>query len=743
MKYNLLKLLLLSLIFTSCASYNYDNLTAKKNRSIEIKSNIGNRFVVATKSDSKILADGSGQINTQLPNLKKKNLTLLIISNNYDTIVHKVKRTPRTDVLVKDICLGVLPLFIDLFNSDFYHISKKSKSINVHFEFSQSYMAAEFNRIRFSHDPRDFENWIRIYSKSKLLDSAIQLKDSLELSNALRQRSEDAISSFIYSHPKSRYLIKANEIYKAMIESRQQFEIVKSKNTVDGFEGFLEKYPNSLQNIEAHTSIVRLTEKTAIKSGSIGKMIEYLNEYFIPHSSYLYDFEQNNRAWSITKAIENQLIIDNKIKYSYDSYESFSALWKTCKEIRLAVPPSCLRAFEKIDSNRTPIFKLIFPLLQKNTSIGQQKLLIEKINVDFPNMTNGMSNRELIISVIESAITKSGLLKVWDVGYLPYLFKNKKIIYPDLLAGREAYYWNGTYMGSLTNFAVNYEELSFLNGEIFGVTNCYVDNEIIFSFDIGKDGPKEISYYHGGALAKKTYFQLDDIDHNSYDYEFVNGENITLSNYQSAINNLNILANSGDFEKAIYALEGLRKNNFPRTSQINLNIDKSLASAIVRRDRYNEQLENQRLAAQKDSVLAAQKLSVKESTSIEGGILGDVKSALIRQMELDFQRALSGEDDDDDSYVPRSSNRSNNTSNSCTKCAGSGYINCYQCNGTTQVECRTCFGKGRSWEYGSHDGKANLCGQCGGHGRRPCRACSSLHKGRQECPNCNGTGKRR
>lgn len=732
MKYNLLKLFLLSLIFTSCASYNYDYRTTN-NGSIQIKADNQKRFEIVTKYDSKIIADGSGLIFTKLPNLKKKSLTLLLICDNYDTVELRIKRAPRTDVLIKDMCLGVLPLFIDVFKSDFYRISKESKSLDVHFEFSQSFMATEFKKIRFSKDPRDFDGWIKNYSNSRLLDSVVQIKDSLELSIAISKESEDAIVFFIMSHPNSKFLIRANEIHDAMIEAREHFEIAKSENTIEAFESFLDDYPNSLQNRDAHTKLVRLAEKKALTSGNIGVMIDYLNTYLIPHSEFLYNFEQNNRAWSFTKAIDEQLIIENKKNNQVDNYESYSALWKSCEKIKQTVPTSYLRTFEKIESSKTQIFKLLFPLFQENISIGQQRLLLYRINVDFPNMINGMSNRELIISVIESAITKSGTLKVWDVGYIPYLFKNKKIIYPDLLAGREAYFWNGTYMGSLINSDVNYEEISFLNGEIFGVTKCYEGSEIIFSFDIGKDGPKEISYYQEGKLAKKTYFQSAEFDHSSYDYEFVNGENITLTEYQSTIDNANTLANNGDFETAIYILEGRRKNNFPRTSQINLNIDKSLASAIVRRDSYNQQLENQRLAAEKHSV--------KESTSIEGGILGDVRSGLLRQMELDFQRALSGEDDD--SYVSRPSNNSNNSSNSCTKCNGSGYINCHTCNGTTQVECRTCFGKGRSWEYGRHDGIANECGQCGGHGRRPCQACSSFNKGRQKCSYCSGTGKRR
>lgn len=625
MKNNLLKLLLLSLILTSCASYNYDYHTTNDG-SIQIKADNQKRFEVVTKYDSKIIADGSGLIFTKLPNLKKKSLTLLLICDNYDTVELRIKRAPRTDVLIKDMCLGVLPLFIDVFKSDFYRISKESKSLDVHFEFSQSFMASEFKKIRFSKDPRDFDGWIKNYSNSRLLDSVVQIKDSLELSIAISKESEDAIVFFIMSHPNSKFLIKANEIHDAMIEAREHFEIAKSENTIEAFESFLDDYPNSLQNRDAHTKLVRLAEKKALTSGNIGVMIDYLNTYLIPHSEFLYDFEQNNRAWSFTKAIDEQLIIENKKNNQVDNYENYSALWKSCEKIKQTVPTSYLRTFEKVESSKTQIFKLIFPQLQENNSIGQQQLLLDRINVDFPNMTNGMSNRELMISIIESSDTKTGILKVWDVGYVPYLFQNNKIIYPNIFAGREKYFWDGKYLGSLLNFEINYEEISFLNGEIFGVTKCFVGDKVKFDFDIGESGPKQISYYQEGKLIKQTTFSyIEDAvklpfgykevpNLKEYSYEFENGVNITLKKLETTEKEAIEMAKSGLFDDANNILKLALNKNFPETIIQIANLNRALSTVEKMKQQYLNKLEAQRLVnerKQRELELAEEKRQQK------------------------------------------------------------------------------------------------------------------------------------
>ena len=57
MKYNLLKLLLLSLICTSWASYNYDSYTSTRNRTVTINSDNVNKFMVYPVGYSDLLAE--------------------------------------------------------------------------------------------------------------------------------------------------------------------------------------------------------------------------------------------------------------------------------------------------------------------------------------------------------------------------------------------------------------------------------------------------------------------------------------------------------------------------------------------------------------------------------------------------------------------------------------------------------------------------------------------------------------
>lgn len=102
-------------------------------------------------------------------------------------------------------------------------------------------------------------------------------------------------------------------------------------------------------------------------------------------------------------------------------------------------------------------------------------------------------------------------------------------------------------------------------------------------------------------------------------------------------------------------------------------------------------------------------------------------SGILKQSERDFQKALSGENDDD---VSRPSNNSNNT---CSRCNGTGRETCYKCNGTTEVKCNDC--------HGGYYADGGTCSHCRGRGRASCGDCYG--RGTKNCNGCNGTGRER
>ena len=76
-------------------------------------------------------------------------------------------------------------------------------------------------------------------------------------------------------------------------------------------ESFLEKYPRSLHNTEAHKRLIDAAEKRAVASLSSSKMTEYINIYLIPNSRFLTENELSQKKTTISKAIDLQLIKEN------------------------------------------------------------------------------------------------------------------------------------------------------------------------------------------------------------------------------------------------------------------------------------------------------------------------------------------------------------------------------------------------------------------------------------------------
>jgi hypothetical protein len=607
MKINSLKLLLLSLILTSCASYEYDSVTKAKNSTIQINSNVQSRFVVATKQNSTVIADGSQSMNLQLPNLKRENLDLILICNNYDTISYKVKRTPRPDVFIKDFCLGVLPLFVDLFNSDFYRVSNQSRRLDVQFEFSQTFMASELDKIRFSKEIVKFQQWIDKYPKSVLLDSVIYIRDSLEFNEALKTESEFALQEFIRKHSKSKVLNQAILILNKVVEAREEFKLVKIENTADAYEEYIKKYPLSFQSREAHTNLLRLALAKAVKSSSLVGLLNYLNEYLIPYSQFLYEADLNIRIYAFSNAIDNQLLAENIGSDNPISYGKYSNLWKSYIRVTDVVPNQYLKKLEKTLSYKMPIYNLLFDRLKLNKNSKEQYSFVNRVSADFPRFFLDTSAKGMLLDILKSAEIKSGTIRVWDIGYIAELVKNKKSSYSNVLFRRNHYLHKGIQCFALSD-DVNHEEISFLEGGLHGVSKCFKDTIIDFSIFFETGVVKEVNYYKQGELVKKTTFitkakgdglpfgYKDNSDFSEYSYEFENGINLTLKKLDEIEKEGYTLAKSGNIDGAIEILNGALNNNFPSSTNQIVNLKRALANVELMKKQHLEKLEAQRLA---------------------------------------------------------------------------------------------------------------------------------------------------
>ena len=91
-----------------------------------------------------------------------------------------------------------------------------------------------------------------MFGEVRIYEKVLDQKDSLELTIALFQETENAIDEYIASHQSSTYLPEAIKIKEEMVAARELFAKTKTENTVASYENYLSKFPRSLNNKEAH-----------------------------------------------------------------------------------------------------------------------------------------------------------------------------------------------------------------------------------------------------------------------------------------------------------------------------------------------------------------------------------------------------------------------------------------------------------------------------------------------------------
>lgn len=582
------------ILLNACASYKYSEYDKGRDCAFNINSdNLAEFEVIDSNSARKLAKANSKNITVNLLGLKKNNLRVLIVHPNYDTIRIALSRSPRASALAKDISLGVftfgIPVIIDLFKSDFYKVSKKSKEIKLHFEFRQSYMIEEYEKIKNSSLPQDFNNWLAKYSKSKIYQLVIDNRDSLELTIALSKSKESAIEEFINSHQESNLLDQAKKIKSEMVESREYFVKIKSENTVEAYENYLKKYPKSLQNTEAHKKLVDAAENRAISSKKLSDMVNYLNSYLIPNDQYLNYSEFDFKKRVISEKIDSQLIVENIKQDSKKHYDSYSQLWKAYISLKSNINPRNLNVLAKTETYRVKICNLLFTKLKDINSQESQENLVKKINSDFPNLDPNKPQENPIITILENYDQGNSIVKLHAVGFMTKYFD--RISKDNPLNGKNIYTYLDKSFKSL--LGITYEELTFKNGHLFGFTKCYNGNALEFTVNMRFEGPEEIGYYQDGKLVKSVYILRNNQE---YSYEFKNGVNLTLQNLETQIKESKSYLNSGNFDMAISILENGLNNNIPRTIPQIINLEKNLKITKLKQEEYLKKQEEIRVA---------------------------------------------------------------------------------------------------------------------------------------------------
>jgi hypothetical protein len=563
------------LFLISCSTYNYT--TSYADRSIKITAdNLKDFQVLSAKTTNKLTTASSGVANAKLENLKKDYLTVILSHPNYESQEISVKRAVRPIALAKDFGLGIftfgIPIIVDVFKSDFYKISPKTKEFNVHFEYKQSFMSDEYAKIKDSKNPDDFKDWLSKYQKSVLFQKVLDQKDSLELTIALFQETENAIDEYIASHQSSTYLPEAKKIKEDLVEAKELFKKVKIENSISAFEKYLEKYPRSLNNKEAHRLLSDAAEKTAVTSLNSIKMVHYVEDYLIPNASYFNSKELDLRKSKITKVIDAQLVKENIKSDSKKTFEYYSNLWKAFNNIRGNGLDDYLSQFDQTMAFLPKISDLLFSKIKDANSLEKQNDLIKIINSEFTHLDVYDTLNNPLITILQNAQKSSGIVKLYNVGYLPFVFNN--LSERDALIGRDYYSYKDSTYHALKD--ITYEEVSFSNGKLNGNSKCFNGNQLRMSLNLVNNLPKEISYYQNGELVLTTTFLPN---RKEYSFEFDKGVNLTLKELDKKISEGNNLLQLSNYDQAISIFEIALKNDFPETIPQNISLRKNISLA--------------------------------------------------------------------------------------------------------------------------------------------------------------------
>jgi hypothetical protein len=757
MKINFFLILNTVIFLTSCASYKYDeSKERRKNNYVTITSDNLQDYTINYSSGEKKSEEvysSSKEIN--IDKLKKKNLSLTLTNPIYDPINIQLERTVRPIALSKDIALSIftfgIPVIIDMFNPDFYMLKKSSRNINAHFEYKQSYMKEEYDKISKSKNPEDFQNWIKNYPKSAIKQQVVDHKDSLELSIALSKETESAIDDYISSHQQSNYLKEAQSIKNEMVAAREMFESAKSSNTVASYEAFLAKYPRSLHNTEAHKKLILAAEKVALSSGLILSMRDYINKYLDVQKSYLNSKELDEKKIAISKAIDVQLVKDNIKKDPKKVYQEYSNLWKAFNQLKNEVPQDYLPDLQSTLSYQSKICDLIFTQLKDANTSDKQKILIDKITVDFPQLDLYEQNKNVLITVLENLNSSSGSVKLFNIGYIPHYFNFMSE--RDALIGRNFYQYKGNDYEALQN--ITYEEVTLANGQLNSVIKCFQNNNLDFSLNLSNGDPKEISYHQNGKLVKTLYFLPN---YKTYNYEFENGVNLTLDYANQKIGelttiekNINVHIKNNDFPSIATTLESMKK------------VVEESGSFLANNPIPKDKLETPALKKVNTITSLADAAIKKEQAKRKAEDEAFVKQLIAYSLQNGSSNSNSSSSNS--SY----SSSSSSSAGSCSSCKGTG--SCRKCTNDVKkpylddrcsvrdnkevkygyVLCSTCYGYGYKKALSSKcdcpggigSCPGETCYYCKGSGWMKCDVCHKNSDGKLgKCTDCKGTGKR-
>jgi len=646
--------LFILVLFSSCASIFYKNSQRKiDNNTIHLNSENLKGFKISTENEHVAFTDNDGSeltlnrfkknenpsiprfANTStssasstilLEKFKKKGVTLYLSDPMYDTIELNIKRNVRIGVLTLDVvwaALGITglvgaaadpqadipqglylsggigyfsPLIIDLFSSNLYKLRDDSKYINVKFEYRQSYMREEYDKIASSMNPKDFETWLEMYPNSEIRQSVADKKDSIELVIALSKELESAIDEYLESHKGSTFYNEAKNIKNEMVAARELFTSAFAANTVEAYEEFLLKFPKSIQNKQAIDKLVDAAFKRSVKQNKLESMLQFNSNYLLKYQKLLNSDTLKSKTEKTVKLVDLLIVKENDTD-PLNKYVSYSKVWKKFDQVRKDYPNLAQWEYKNVNMYYGKVANLVMGPISKLASEYDQKAYLSKLETDFPNYNNPLWG-PLIVTLIESSDEFTGTIKLFNQKVIDHYVENGVEGMP--IKELDWFEYKGT--SYFCSKDADVELMSLTNGKISAV-KLFKNNTILSSGIFrGKDcsygktcDSYECSYFVNGSLVQTNYMNQGGY----YTYEFENGVNLSLKNLENKIKEGDAELAKKNFDRAIEIYTVDCMNNFPGSIPQNVRVQKSIQNASSQKAAYLQKMEQDRIAEEK------------------------------------------------------------------------------------------------------------------------------------------------
>jgi hypothetical protein len=685
---NVLLILILSLLSASCASILYSDKNRQKNNRLVIKTNVTD-FSVSPVRPTPIdgwngvqVGSGSNTAIVDFPKMRSKYKKIKITKQNYESVVIRVKRSPRVSIIAVDFCFAMFPLLVDVFNPDFYKIPQNARNITVEMRFSQNYMTAEYEKINKSSNPEDYTKYIDKYPYSNKTYVAERRRDELEFERAKQNRSEQAIEAFIRNRPQSHLLSTAKKLKDDFVSARMAFEQAQIINTPAAYASFLKDHSTSVHRADAIAKMVDAAEREMVSDGRMESAYSFGNEYLMKYREDL-GASYNNRLNDF-KGVLAKRIIENANRID-DDLNSSAVLWNEYQKTLVAFPQ--ITKIEEIEAKKPNIYSVLFYDLKSKNTEGSQHLIVDSYRDGFDNFFTASSTVPCILEIILNSNDKEGSIVLYDVKAVHRLIVHRK----NKTNNGDIFSYN--YQGQQYHIIddVHREEMSFTGNELVGMQSIYnYDGKKLMSLMIsnltgGLDG--NIEYYRNGLLVRRDLYTDDIIKCTT---EFDGSKNLTHEQLNRLIDTYANEVKSQDVTIGIATAEAILKLICAGDERLITRFGKLV-------DEHQKRAKAEQAKIEAKNREAAEKFLQLIFSGLSGG-----------------SRESSGSGSG--SYGGQGG--SGSRSSDCRRCNGTGRQMCSVCNGSGRRKCSSCYGIGTTWR----NGERIVCQDCNGRGENICSA---------------------